>query len=265
MALPQGFDPTKMSFGNISTSNPVIGIPRNDRFYDPRTSSTYMSSSASATASSGWSSGWSWGKKRSAWSRFNNGVAGIGNWFADKSSDILGWLSLGVMAILGITALIFIIKGFTEGFWTGVITTIVAGILGVIAFYIAAFVIVVAANIILFAFRILFWNGWTLLATLTVAAAAMIAGASGAFVKSPAPVVETVQTQDTSTIYRCTAQVLNIRNKPSAKNSRVIGTLKYGDEIDVLDYEGDFAKINYNGAEGYVSTKYIERDMMRAR
>ena len=62
MALPEGFNPNNMSFGNLTSARPVINIPRNTQSFTQRTSGTF--------------------RRRSLWSRFNDTVADIGNWFA---------------------------------------------------------------------------------------------------------------------------------------------------------------------------------------
>ena len=51
-----------------------------------------------------------------------------------------------------------------------------------------------------------------------------------------------------------TAGVLNVRMSPS---SSVIGQLHYGDSVNVIGYENNWCRIQYNGTEGYVFGSYI--------
>ena len=215
MALPAGFNPNDMSFGNITKRAPVIEIPRN--------TSTY-----SSYASSGYS------YHESLWSRFNNGVAAI-----------------------VITGLIYIIGAWiNEGFWIALVMAVVACIGGVIAWYIAALVIVIGVNIIMYGFRLLFWNGWTLLIALALAVGGWLyaANASNGYNYQPQTEVVTPVTRT----YRCTAKVLNIRTAPTT-SSTVIGTLRKGQQVEVYDTDNGFAQISYNGRTGYVSLKYLDR------
>ena len=50
--------------------------------------------------------------------------------------------------------------------------------------------------------------------------------------------------------------VLNFRTAPST-NSKIIGVLKKGDKVSVMQESVGWSKINYNGQEGYVSTKFL--------
>lgn len=62
-----------------------------------------------------------------------------------------------------------------------------------------------------------------------------------------------------TTKYYCTARsVLNIRSAPS-QNARVIGVLKPNQIVDVYEITNGFAKIKYNGSDGYASIKYLSK------
>lgn len=54
---------------------------------------------------------------------------------------------------------------------------------------------------------------------------------------------------------------VNVRDKASAKNSKVIGKLEINQTIDVLEISknGSWAKFIYNGQEAWTSTKYIKK------
>ena len=143
MALPPGFDPTRMSFG---PSTPVIGIPRNN--------STSSSSSYSSYSSN----------RASLWSRFNSAVAEIGNWFADHIESAISVCCMLVIGAVAITGIIYVIGALiSEGLLMAIITGIIAFIIGYICVGIGWYVILFGVNIVMYGLRIIFWNGWTLL------------------------------------------------------------------------------------------------------
>lgn len=60
-----------------------------------------------------------------------------------------------------------------------------------------------------------------------------------------------------STIYLTTSN-LNVRSAPSTEGTK-LATLPVGSEIEYIKaYDNDWAVINYNGAQAYVSSKYIK-------
>lgn len=71
-------------------------------------------------------------------------------------------------------------------------------------------------------------------------------------------VVQTTTVQ--KTIYYCTATSgVNVRYTPST-NSKVVGKLKHGEAVEVLEKGGTFTKIAYNHSKGtsaWVSTEYL--------
>jgi len=236
MALPAGFNPNNMSFGNIAKATPVIEIPRN--------TSTYTS--------------WESLQRESLWSRFNNGVASIGNWFAEKSEDVLGWFSLITMAIIIITCIVKVIGTWIDdGFWMALLMAIGVCIGGIIAWYVAAIVLVIGVNVVMYGFRFIFWNGWTLLLSLA------LLGGFGMYSytnNTPNLNVANVYEQPVKTTisYEITAYELNIRTN-SSKKANIAGKLHKGDLIEVHEIVNGFAAIDYNGARCYVSEKYIRR------
>lgn len=238
MALPAGFDPNRMSFG---PSAPVIDIPRNN---------TTSYSSVSWTGSY---------RRQSLWSRFNEGVAAIGNWFSDNVESTISVLSLIVVAGTVITALVYIISAWiNSGFWMAVLVTVIAGIVGTIGLGISWYVINIAVNVVMFGLRFIFWNGWTLVIALLLMLSVWLIPKMTDFSSTPQYTpVERVSTAPATRTYRCTASVLNIRSEPSTGSS-VIGVLQRGQTVEVHHTYREFARIDYNGRVGYVSTRYLE-------
>lgn len=58
--------------------------------------------------------------------------------------------------------------------------------------------------------------------------------------------------------YTVICRVLNVRATASTEKAR-IGILRRGETVKVLGFEGNWAKISYNGGEAYVYAKYIKK------
>lgn len=54
-----------------------------------------------------------------------------------------------------------------------------------------------------------------------------------------------------------TSQGVNLRTEPKENGGRVIMILLKGTKLQITGEAGDWVKVNYNGTEGYVSSKYI--------
>lgn len=54
------------------------------------------------------------------------------------------------------------------------------------------------------------------------------------------------------------SQDLNVRSGAGASYS-ILGIIKNGSTVDVIEINGKWAKINYEGQTGYVSTKFISK------
>lgn len=62
-----------------------------------------------------------------------------------------------------------------------------------------------------------------------------------------------------TTTYVCTARKsLKVRTAPDV-NAQQIGSLMSGEEVEVYEIVGDFARIQFNGSEGYASIKYLQQ------
>jgi hypothetical protein len=57
--------------------------------------------------------------------------------------------------------------------------------------------------------------------------------------------------------YQVTGTTLNVRSG-AGSSYRKIGSLKQNETVEVLEINGDWAKINYNGKNGYVSVDYLQ-------
>ena len=61
--------------------------------------------------------------------------------------------------------------------------------------------------------------------------------------------------------YTVTADSLNVRAGAGTSFS-VLGTLKYGDEVEVLKFNENWGKIDFNGKEGWISASYLRSSDM---
>lgn len=233
----------------ITVPKPTITVPRNNT--TSSSSSTYRSSSTSG-----------YRYRRSWWSRFNEGVADLGNWFSDNAEDVSTWLTIAAIAIASAAAIIYFIAAWvTEGFWIALIFGVILAIVGSLGLGILVSVLAIAVNVIMFAFRLLFWNGWTLLGIIGLALggwmyAYLTVPTYDSYYDEPVAVEEVVASPDGT--YRCTAKVLNIRYYRD-KNSNIMGCLYRGQTVEVTDIDDEFGSIQYNGMTGYVCMDYMER------
>lgn len=237
MGLPAGFDPVKGTWSGVSA-------PKIQSNYNTISSGSYSGSYSTYSS-----------RNYNLWDRFNDAIKSIGNWIDDIIEPVSGWITiLGI--IIGAIGLICWIFDDSNIFYI-ILRFIGACFIGGIMFYVVAinaFII----SLILKVVRFIFWNGWTLLIALTLA----IGGWAYTAYSSPSydytPVAETEVYTPTYDKYRCTAAVLNVRIHPN-KTSRVLGTLRNGQVVEVIDKENGFAAIEYNGQRGYASLKYLNK------
>ncbi len=163
------------------------------------------------------------------------------------------------MAIIVISCIVKVISTWVDdGFWMALLMAFGVCIAGVIAWYVAAIAIVICVNVVMYGFRFLFWNGWALLIALTLAIGIWAYAAYSSPSYNYAPVSETGVYIPTYDKYRCTAAVLNVRIHPNT-TSPVLGTIRKGQVVEVVDKENGFAAIEYNGQRGYASLKYLNK------
>lgn len=194
--------------------------------------------------------------RRSLWSRFDNVISNIGNWFADSSEGIT---SIFAILLLVCMAIPFIGWLISLGWFWG----IVAGIfLGGIAYYAAMIVIGIfiwISNIGLGVIRYIFYSGTTFLIALAIAG---VLSGIGVFSSSSNHTAYPAQNEDVTSLttkYYCTARsVLNVRSAPN-QSAKVIGVLNSNQTVEVYEITNGFARIKYNGSDGYASIKYLKK------
>ena len=61
--------------------------------------------------------------------------------------------------------------------------------------------------------------------------------------------------------YDLTGDLVKVRNAPSTENTRVLGTVSKGDKVYVKSfYNNEWAVVQYEGQEAYISRRYIVKD-----
>ena len=190
------------------------------------------------------------------WERFDNFIGGIGNWFADTSDSIISILSILLLVCMAIPFIAWLIS-------LGWLWGIVAGLfLGGIAYYAAMIVIGIfiwISNIGLAIIRYIFYSGASFLITLAIVGVLVGLGAMSSSNSQATNPTESEYVIPQTTKYYCTARSsLNVRSAPRP-SAKVIGALKPNQAVDVYEIVNGFAKIKYNGSDGYASIKYLNK------
>lgn len=192
------------------------------------------------------------------WNWFDNAISSIGNFLADKgfsTAELISGISVWIYAI---GLVIWVIgKWSSDGFLWAIVYAFGAMIMfgiGCIGIGLFSWLL----QLVVGALRFVFWNGLSFLAVLAVVITlACFNNCSGTNTNKYVS-TQTETYTPTYPKYECKAKVLNVRNRPNTY-SQVIGTLRKGDEIEVLDTENGFAVIEYNGQRCFVSLKYLSK------
>jgi hypothetical protein len=103
----------------------------------------------------------------SLWSRFNNAIIQIGNWFAEHIDSVIGILCVLAFASVIIVSLIYVISVWSnDGFGWALLAAFGCYIGGYICLGIGWYVILVLSNVLMYGLRLIFWNAWTLILSL---------------------------------------------------------------------------------------------------
>lgn len=237
--LPFGFDPDAGTFANVKLPPPRVNNRYNTgNSYAPAADTSYQPVETHLN----------W------WQRFDRCISNIGNWFAENFEEVVERISVWLYFIIFIGAAIAVIatwinSGFLAAIFAGIAAMIAIGII----YYVGEIILPIITGIIMFAGRFIFWNAFTFLLFLCAVFGGWVHSAMRS-APEPAPVEDVVVKPTT---YICTASTLNIRNEPDTRSS-VMGVLRKGDEVKVIDNTGDFSRIEYNGSTGYVATRYIK-------
>lgn len=192
------------------------------------------------------------------WDGFDDVISSIGNFIADKgfsTAEIISGISVWIYAI---GLIIWVLeKWSSEGFLWAIVYAFGAVILfglGCIGLGLFSGLM----QLIIAALRYIFWNGMSFVSVLVVTILLIFCSNCSGTKNNEYVSTKTETYSPTYAKYECTAEVLNVRNRPNT-TSQVIGTLRKGSQVDVLDTENGFAVIEFNGQRCYVSLKYLSK------
>jgi hypothetical protein len=192
----------------------------------------------------------------------NDRIASIGEWIEDRIdaiSDSSTWMI--VFAVIGGLSLIAGAISTGSWFW-GIVVCVIGYVIGIYVVGIGGVVFGWIMGILAWILRYVFYNLYTLLATILVVAGTIafptivdyFDGFKGYTPKS----FKTTTTVSQTTTYICTSHdVLNIRKEPNAK-AEIVGTIIPNQAIEVYNINNGWAKVSYKGKIAYASAKYLE-------
>lgn len=197
------------------------------------------------------------------WRRMNDAIKGFGERIddsIDSLSDPKVWtIIIGIIGALGLIAAAI----STDSIFWGIVVAFFGLGIGYYAVFIGGAVISFIVRFILYIFRYLCYNIYTVILAILITVGVIIGprinelidNRSGAKTVVVAPKVNT----EVTTTYYCTASdVLNIRSSPN-KDARVIGTIKKGQSVQVYNIVNGYAKFKYGSGYGYASIKYLNK------
>lgn len=197
------------------------------------------------------------------WRRMNDAIKGFGERIddsIDSLSDPKVWtIIIGIIGALGLIAAAI----STDSIFWGIVVAFFGLGIGYYVVFIGGAVISFIVRFILYIFRYLCYNIYTVILAILITVGVIIGprinelidNRSGAKTVVVAPKVNT----EVTTTYYCTASdVLNIRSSPN-KDAKVIGTIKKGQSVQVYNIVNGYAKFKYGSGYGYASIKYLNK------
>ena len=195
------------------------------------------------------------------WQTLNNKVANIGYWIEDHI-DTVGddsvWTK--IFAVIGGLGLIAGAIGTGSIIW-GIVVLVLGYAIGIYVVTIGGVVFGWIGSILANVARYIFYNIYTLLATIAVIVATSFGPAivdSISNIGKKEYTAKSVTTSKQTTTYVCRSKdVLNIRKQANA-TSEVIGTIRPGSTIEVYSISKGWAKVKYNSQTAYAKAEYLE-------
>ena len=235
MPLPSNFDPRRLT----------LDVPQAVRRIAP--TPIHVPPSPSRSYSRSW------------WSALNDGVASIGEWIHETGASVAALIITAIPALAGVVGLIsWTISVFADnGFFLGLFSLVADYFVVVIGYYVCLFVFGLLYYIFLL-FGYVFYNIYTLLITLAIVLFLCFRSSSPS--GSQASTYITMEQAKLTTTYVCTARPsLKVRRNPTHKSDQ-IGSIMYGEEIEVIDFVRGFAHFKYHGGEdAYASQNYLRK------
>ncbi len=195
---------------------------------------------------------------RSAWERFDDFIEGIGNWIASHSERITSTIAI-ILVIIG--AISFIISLFSLGLFWGIVVGILLSGVAYYALMVIVGIFTWISNIFLGLIRYIFYSGTTFLIALAIAAAVIGINVYASLSNDDTASAKTeyISSAPITTKYICTARTyLNVRSEPDI-SSRVIGSIRSNEVVEVYNIVNGFAKVKSSSGFGYASLKYLRQ------
>lgn len=236
------------------TLSSPVSVPTPTKVAPPR------SNAPSYTPSYSYRESW-WSRFKDKIGDFNDMIEDLGKWFyynVYEAGEIGGKILVGGIIIASVIGVF--LAWANDGFGMALLAAFIGSIVCYVFMGIGRVVLELFIEGIMYIFRYLFYNAWTLLWTIVfVAMIITLSMLSSGNISSSDNSAEPQEyiTPATQT-YCCTANtVLNIRSAPDG-SANVIGTLKSGQHIQVYNIVDGYAKFDYRDGYGYVSIKYLK-------
>ena len=197
-------------------------------------------------------------RSSNVWSRINDFITNIGDWFEDNEEALANNISIGFYLLAWIGLGIGVIgQWISSGFFSALLTAVIGGVIVYYAAAIGMFVFMYVLRAIFWISRFLFYSVYTLLIAIAIIAGICFYNQTDTpnFVKSSVSAPAVLRPN-----YYCTATtVLNVREQPNS-NARIIGQLLRNEEVYVysIDNVTNFAKIDFKGRIAYASADYLK-------
>lgn len=195
------------------------------------------------------------------WSRINNFVIGIGNWFAEHNSNITGTLALILLVLAWLYFAISVIGIWREdGFFSALIFGIIGGVIFYYVSMIAAGILIWVGVIVLAIVRFIFYNIYTLLITIAIIIGFIYCNGTPSST-SYGNNTSSYLTEQKTERFICTARTsLRIHREPYLQ-SPVVGKIPNGQYVNVYPNNSydEFVKVQYGNIEGWASKNYLSK------
>lgn len=196
------------------------------------------------------------------WSRINNFVIGIGNWFAEHNSSITGTLALILLVLAWLYFAISVIGIWREdGFFSALIFGIIGGVIFYYVSMIAAGILIWVGVMVLAIVRFIFYNIYTLIITIAIVVGLVCCkgtpNSTSYSNNNTSSYIADIKTER----FICTARTsLRIHREPYLQ-SPVIGKIPNGQYVNVFPNNSydEFVKVQYGNTEGWASIKYLSK------
>lgn len=197
------------------------------------------------------------------WRRMNNAIKGFGERIDDSidslSSPTAWTIIIGIIGAIGLIAAAI----STDSIFWGIVVAFFGLGIGYYAVFIGGAVISFIVRFILYIFRYLCYNIYTVILAILITVGVIIGPRINELIDNSygaetVVVVPNVKTEVTTTYYCTASSILNIRSSPN-EHAKVIGAIRRGQSVQVYNIVDGYAKFKYGSGYGYASIKYLNK------